>query len=169
LGALGIYLHQILLLWLGAGVVGGCGLGLAYISPVSTLIKWFPDKRGMATGMAIMGFGGGAMIGAPLADKLMRHFATPTSVGVWETFVVLGVIYLLAMLADRRQHRIARHQHDNQEDRAEGHHGPCRRAVQPQRAMLDPAPHGLHDAFQPVPFKSRSRNKPIKCETSSII
>ena len=62
------YLHQIWLLWLGSGVIGGCGLGLGYISPVSTLIKWFPDRRGMATGMAIMGFGGGAMIGAPLAD-----------------------------------------------------------------------------------------------------
>ena len=61
----------------GSGVIGGCGLGLGYISPVSTLIKWFPDRRGLATGMAIMGFGGGAMIGAPLADRLMRHFATP--------------------------------------------------------------------------------------------
>jgi MFS family permease len=71
ISALGVYLHQILLLWLGAGVIGGCGLGLGYISPVSTLIKWFPDRRGMATGMAIMGFGGGAMIGAPLADILM--------------------------------------------------------------------------------------------------
>ena len=58
-----------------------CGLGIGYISPVSTLIKWFPDRRGMATGMAIMGFGGGAMIGAPLADKLMGFFATPTSPG----------------------------------------------------------------------------------------
>jgi len=63
ISALGIYWHQIALLWLGSGVIGGCGLGLGYISPVSTLIKWFPDRRGMATGMAIMGFGGGAMIG----------------------------------------------------------------------------------------------------------
>ena len=77
ISALGVYLHQISLLWLGSGVIGGCGLGLGYISPVSTLIKWFPDRRGMATGMAIMGFGGGAMIGAPLADILMKHFATP--------------------------------------------------------------------------------------------
>jgi MFS family permease len=73
---LGIYKHQIWLMWLGSGVIGGIGLGLGYISPVSTLIKWFPDRRGMATGMAIMGFGGGAMIGSPLADKLMKHFAT---------------------------------------------------------------------------------------------
>jgi MFS family permease len=83
--ALGVATHQIWLLWLGSGVIGGIGLGLGYISPVSTLIKWFPDRRGMATGMAIMGFGGGAMIGAPLADLLMKHYATPTSVGVWET------------------------------------------------------------------------------------
>ncbi|HXW97987.1 MAG TPA: MFS transporter, partial [Gemmatimonadales bacterium] len=79
LSALGVKLHQILLIWLGSGVIGGCGLGLGYISPVSTLIKWFPDRRGMATGMAIMGFGGGALIGSPLADRLMKHFATPTS------------------------------------------------------------------------------------------
>jgi MFS family permease len=106
LAAIGVYYHQIILLWLGAGVIGGCGLGLGYISPVSTLIKWFPDKRGMATGMAIMGFGGGAMIGAPLADKLMKFYATPTSVGVWETFVTLGVIYLIAMLAGAFTYRI---------------------------------------------------------------
>src|SRR5262245_1018453 len=81
--ALGIRFHQIWMLWLGSGVIGGCGLGLGYISPVSTLIKWFPDRRGMATGLAIMGFGGGAMIGTPLADLLMKRFATPTSVGVW--------------------------------------------------------------------------------------
>jgi MFS family permease len=103
--ALGIHLHEISLYWLG-GVVGGCGLGLGYISPVSTLIKWFPDKRGMATGMAIMGFGGGAMIGAPLADRLMRHFATPASVGVWETFVTLGLIYFVAMLAGAFGYRV---------------------------------------------------------------
>ena len=76
LSALGVYLHQVWLLWLGSGVIGGCGLGLGYISPVSTLIKWFPDRRGMATGLAIMGFGGGAMIGTPLADALMRRFST---------------------------------------------------------------------------------------------
>jgi MFS family permease len=101
LSALGIRLHQVWLLWLGSGVIGGCGRGLGYISPVSTLIKWFPDRRGMATGLAIMGFGGGAMIGTPLADALMRSFATPTSVGVWETFVVLGTIYFVAMMAGR--------------------------------------------------------------------
>jgi MFS family permease len=72
IGALGVYMHQLWLMWFGAGVLGGIGLGLGYISPVSTLVKWFPDRRGMATGMAIMGFGGGAMIGAPLADLLIN-------------------------------------------------------------------------------------------------
>ena len=106
ISALGVYHHQILLMWLGSGVIGGIGLGLGYISPVSTLIKWFPDRRGMATGMAIMGFGGGAMIGAPLADLLMKHYATPTSVGVWETFVSLGAIYFVAMLAGAFGYRV---------------------------------------------------------------
>src|SRR5262249_46619120 len=103
---LGIYLHQIWMLWLGSGVIGGCGLGLGYISPVSTLIKWFPDRRGMATGLAIMGFGGGAMIGTPLADLLMRRFATSTSVGVWQTFLVLGTVYFVAMLAGAMGYRL---------------------------------------------------------------
>jgi MFS family permease len=89
------------MLWLGSGVIGGIGLGLGYISPVSTLIKWFPDRRGMATGMAIMGFGGGAMIGAPLADRLMQYFATPASVGVWQTFLTMGAIYFIACCAAR--------------------------------------------------------------------
>ena len=106
LSALGVHLHQIWLMWLGSGVIGGCGLGLGYISPVSTLIKWFPDRRGMATGMAIMGFGGGAMIGAPLADILMKHYATPTSVGVMETFLTMGVIYFFAMMAGAFGYRI---------------------------------------------------------------
>src|SRR5690606_11659593 len=74
IGAIGVYTHQLSLMWLGLGVIGGIGLGLGYISPVSTLIKWFPDRRGMATGMAIMGFGGGAMVGSPLAQKLMEYF-----------------------------------------------------------------------------------------------
>ena len=104
--ALGIHLHQLWLLWLGSGVLGGIGLGLGYISPVSTLIKWFPDRRGMATGMAIMGFGGGAMIGAPLADRLIRTFATSESVGVWESFVVLAAIYFLFMLGGAFGYRL---------------------------------------------------------------
>ena len=73
-GSIGILTHQLWLLYLGYGVLGGCGLGLGYVSPVSTLIKWFPDRRGMATGMAIMGFGGGAMIGAPLKRYFIQLF-----------------------------------------------------------------------------------------------
>ena len=98
LSALGVWWHRIELLYLGNGVLGGIGLGLGYISPVSTLIKWFPDRPGMATGMAIMGFGGGALIAAPLSIFLMNHFKTPDSAGVAETFVALGVIYLTCML-----------------------------------------------------------------------
>ncbi|ATQ69345.1 MULTISPECIES: OFA family MFS transporter [Methylosinus] len=108
ISAAGVYLHQIWMLWLGSGVIGGIGLGLGYISPVSTLIKWFPDRRGMATGMAIMGFGGGAMIGAPLADKLMSYFATPTSVGVWQTFVAMAAIYFVFMVGGALGYRVPR-------------------------------------------------------------
>lgn len=97
--ALGVKLHNIWLLRLGYGVIGGCGLGLGYITPVSTLIKWFPDRRGMATGLAIMGFGGGAMIASPLSQLLMERFRTPTDTGVATTFLTLGVVYCLAMLA----------------------------------------------------------------------
>jgi len=106
IGAFGIYVHQLWIMWLGAGVIGGVGLGLGYISPVSTLIKWFPDHRGMATGMAIMGFGGGAMIGAPLANFLINYFKTPTSVGVWQTFAALGVIYFVFMTIGAFAYRV---------------------------------------------------------------
>jgi len=106
ISAYGVYAHQLWLMWLGSGVIGGIGLGLGYISPVSTLIKWFPDRRGMATGMAIMGFGGGAMIGSPLATKLMGNFATPTSPGVWQTFVALAAIYFVFMLCGSLGYRV---------------------------------------------------------------
>jgi MFS family permease len=106
LGALGIYIHQLWLMWLGSGVIGGVGLGLGYISPVSTLVKWFPDRRGMATGMAIMGFGGGAMIGSPLAAWLMNQFKTSTSVGVWETFLALAAGYFVFMMIGAFRYRI---------------------------------------------------------------
>ncbi len=106
ISALGIYLHQFWLMILGSGVIGGIGLGLGYISPVSTLIKWFPDRRGMATGMAIMGFGGGAMIGSPLAADLMKAFATPTSVGVAQTFVVMALVYFVFMMAGAFGYRV---------------------------------------------------------------
>lgn len=104
--ALGIYVHQFWMLLLGSGVIGGIGLGLGYISPVSTLIKWFPDRRGMATGMAIMGFGGGAMIGSPLAAGLMKHFASATDVGVMQTFIVMAMIYFVFMMAGSFTYRI---------------------------------------------------------------
>src|SRR5580700_10926461 len=95
--AIGVHYHSLWLLYLGYGVLGGTGLGIGYISPVSTLIKWFPDRPGMATGMAIMGFGGGALIAAPLSILLMDHFKTATSNGVVETFVVMGVLYFIYM------------------------------------------------------------------------
>src|SRR5579864_123477 len=130
ISAVGVYLHQLWLMWLGSGVIGGVGLGLGYISPVSTLVKWFPDRRGMATGMAIMGFGGGAMIGAPLANLLMSggnffsfdfgswSFAGPTfstfagfksagDVGVWPTFVTMGVVYFVFMMIGAFAYRVS--------------------------------------------------------------
>lgn len=106
ISALGIYLHQFWLMLLGSGVIGGIGLGLGYISPVSTLIKWFPDRRGLATGMAIMGFGGGAMVGSPLAVELMSYFATQHSVGVVETFIVMALIYFVFMVGGALAYRI---------------------------------------------------------------
>jgi MFS family permease len=100
IAALGICLHQLWIVWIGAGVIGGIGLGLGYISPVSTLIKWFPERRGMATGLAIMGFGGGAMIGSPLADRLMKYLVPfwllvliPLGWGVWVTLQQAAVLF----------------------------------------------------------------------------
>ena len=107
ISALGIYTHQLWMMWLGSGVLGGIGLGLGYISPVSTLIKWFPDRRGMATGMAIMGFGGGALIGSPLAVMLMNRFGDGVaSRGIWQTFLAMGCIYLVFMLSGAFGYRV---------------------------------------------------------------
>ena len=97
-GAIGVQIHAFWLVLLGYGVLGGFGLGLGYISPVSTLIKWFPDRPGMATGLAIMGFGGGAMIASPLSVALMAHFKSAVSMGVAQTFVALGVLYFIFMM-----------------------------------------------------------------------
>ena len=105
--ALGVYVHQLWIIWLSLGVLGGVGLGLGYISPVSTLVKWFPDRRGMATGMAIMGFGGGAMIGSPLANMLMNHFKDAHAVGAWQTMATLGVLYFLFMSAGAMAYRVS--------------------------------------------------------------
>ena len=96
--AIGIATHQFWLLLLGYGVLGGIGLGIGYISPVTTLIKWFPDRPGMATGMAIMGFGGGAMIASPLSTMLMAYFKTANAPGVASTFVTMGVVYFCFMM-----------------------------------------------------------------------
>jgi MFS family permease len=92
ISAIGVYFHNLWVVYFGYGLVGGCGLGIGYISPVSTLIKWFPDRPGMATGMAIMGFGGGAFIASPLSVWLMSRFSTATHVGAAETFIVMGAI-----------------------------------------------------------------------------
>jgi MFS family permease len=98
ISAIGVYVHNIWAIYLGYGFIGGIGLGLGYIAPVSTLIKWFPDRPGMATGMAIMGFGGAAFIASPLSVWLMSKFSTPTHVGVAETFIVLGAVYFVFMM-----------------------------------------------------------------------
>lgn len=107
-GALGIATSQLWLVYLGYGVIGGIGLGIGYISPVSTLIKWFPDRPGLATGMAIMGFGGGALVASPLSRQLMAVYdsgydpSDPTSVAsggaVTSLFVTLGIAYFLVMM-----------------------------------------------------------------------
>jgi len=97
ISAAGVYIHNIWVIYIGYGVIGGFALGIGYISPVSTLIKWFPDRPGMATGMAIMGFGGGAFIASPLSVWLMARYSTPTHVGVAETFITMGIIYFCFM------------------------------------------------------------------------
>ncbi|WP_143054894.1 OFA family MFS transporter [Nocardioides luteus] len=106
IGALGIGTGQLWLVYLGYGFIGGIGLGIGYISPVSTLIKWFPDRPGLATGMAIMGFGGGAMIASPLSGRLLSLYdpsytgdatTVPDGHAVMMLFLTLGVVYLVFM------------------------------------------------------------------------
>jgi MFS family permease len=98
LSALGVRQHQIAWLYFGYGILGGCGLGLGFNTPISTLLRWFPDRRGLATGAAVMGFGGGAILAAPMSTALIRWFATSATVGVAEAFVVLGTLYTSSML-----------------------------------------------------------------------
>jgi MFS family permease len=143
LSALGVYLHQLWIIWLGLGVIGGIGLGIGYISPVSTLVKWFPDRRGMATGMAIMGFGGGAMIGSPLANLLMNHFKTPAEVGAWQTMATMGIIYLAFMTGGALGYRIP-----PEGWRPEGWAPPAARA----RAMITQSAVALNDAHKTPQF-----------------
>ena len=107
IGGYGVSIHQLWLVLLGSGVIGGIGLGLGYITPVSTLIKWFPDRRGMATGFAIMGFGGGALIGSPLAVELMKRYAHTGMSGVPMTMLTLGIAYLVAMTIGAFSFRVA--------------------------------------------------------------
>jgi len=101
ISALGLYLRQYWMVVLGYGFVGGIGLGIGYISPVSTLIKWFPDRPGLSTGIAIMGFGGGALIASPLTNQLLAAFggsgANPDVSGIAQTFLVMGLIYAVFM------------------------------------------------------------------------
>ena len=97
-GALGVATTQLWLVYLGYGVIGGIGLGIGYISPVSTLIKWFPDRPGLATGLAIMGFGGGALIASPLSDALLSTYATNPADAIAPAFLTLGAIYLVMMM-----------------------------------------------------------------------
>lgn len=107
IGSLGIAVDQLWLVYVGYGVIGGIGLGIGYISPVSTLIKWFPDRPGLATGMAIMGFGGGALIASPLSRQLMNWYdpgydgtpgTTPSGHAVSLLFLTLGLVYLVFMM-----------------------------------------------------------------------
>lgn len=107
IGGLGVMVHQLWLVYLGTGVIGGIGQGLGYITPVSTLIKWFPDRRGMATGFAIMGYGGGAMVGAPLAVWLMKTNSANGIQGVWETMMIMGAIYFVIMSIGAFSFRVA--------------------------------------------------------------
>jgi MFS family permease len=107
LGGFGVSIHQLWLVFLGCGLIGGIGQGLGYITPVSTLIKWFPDRRGMATGLAIMGYGGGAMIGSPLAVWLMARFAHNGVPDVATTLMVLGVVYFVVMTVGAFSLRVA--------------------------------------------------------------
>lgn len=96
IGGIGLALKQAVLVFLGMGVIGGMGCGFGYIAPVSTLVKWFPDRRGMATGMAIMGFGGGAFLAGYLNVYFMNRF------GVAETVIALGIVYFAIMMIGAR-------------------------------------------------------------------
>ena len=107
IGGYGVSIHQLWLVFLGCGVIGGIGQGLGYITPVSTLIKWFPDRRGMATGFAIMGYGGGALIGSPLAVWLMGRFAFGGVQGVSTTLMVMGALYFVVMSCGALGFRVA--------------------------------------------------------------
>jgi len=138
IAALGVFLHQIWLLYVGYGIIGGTGLGLGFTTPIATLIRWFPQQRGLATGLGVMGFGGGAIIAAPASTALMARFASPSSVGVWETFVVMGSVYLVAMMAGAFIFRIPpEHASVDEAERLESDHGvPVSNAMQTRQFYL---------------------------------
>jgi len=98
IAALGIHLHQLAIMYVGYGVIGGIGLGLGYVAPVTMLMRWFPDRPGMATGLAIMGFGGGALVASPLSIFLMKLFSCESSNGVFGAFVTMGLIYMALIM-----------------------------------------------------------------------
>ena len=141
-GSAGIATGQLWLLYLGYGVIGGIGLGIGYISPVSTLIKWFPDRPGLATGMAIMGFGGGALIASPLSNKLMARLRprlrrrpspapSPPASALASTFVTLGIIYTVFMLIGAALVRVPPgHGDDGTAEHSPGSNGALVRASQ---------------------------------------
>lgn len=134
IGSVGIATHQLWLLYLGYGFIGGIGLGIGYISPVSTLMKWFPERPGLATGMAIMGFGGGALFAAPFSTFLMEVFdpgfnpsvdgSYASGSAVWRTYLTLGVIYGIVMLIGAALVRIPKgFESDEHADHFPGHGG----------------------------------------------
>jgi MFS family permease len=108
LSAVGVWTHEIWLLYLGYGVLGGCGLGIGFNTPIPVLLRWFPDRPGLATGFAVMGFGGGAILAAPLSQALLARFASKSSTGVAESFLVLGSLYSILMLAGAFLFRLPR-------------------------------------------------------------
>jgi OFA family oxalate/formate antiporter-like MFS transporter len=97
LAGFGALVQNLYVIWIGYGVLGGIGLGIGYITPVSTLVKWFPDHRGMATGLAIMGFGFGAMIGGPVFNYIIELFTVEGN-GIAYTWLITGVGYLVIMM-----------------------------------------------------------------------
>src|SRR5690554_4183175 len=134
--SLGVSVGQLWLVYLGYGVLGGIGLGMGYISPVSTLIKWFPDRPGLATGLAIMGFGGGAMVAAPLSQFLLGRYAQTEADALVPAFLTLGGIYFLLMLAGAAVVRVPRSEEHTSELQSRPHLV-CRLLLEKKKQILD--------------------------------
>jgi len=166
LSAIGVYLHNLWIIYLGYGVFGGMALGIGYISPVSTLMKWFPDRPGMATGMAIMGFGGGALIASPLSVWLLGKFTTASHIGVMETFTVLACVYFVFMMVGAT---IVRVPADNW--KPEGYVAPKAATKLIRRTASGPpiiAPPPKPMIAIPVAMPGRSTNHLISVETGEM-